>query len=118
MANEDNSLWVVFNGEIYNHAEIREELERLGDPAAPALRKARGEATSLESRRRLDQLLERLERPPTVPEQVRSLRAVELLEHMAGRDAENEAHHMNSRTATTTSKAAKAKVSVRLWSRC
>ena len=30
MANEDNSLWVVFNGEIYNHAEIREELERLG----------------------------------------------------------------------------------------
>ncbi len=30
MSNEDNSLWVVFNGEIYNHAEIRAELERLG----------------------------------------------------------------------------------------
>src|SRR6266508_3599226 len=65
-----------------------EELERLGELAAPALRKARDEATSLESRRRLDQLLERLERPPTVPEQVRSLRAVEMLEHMAGREAE------------------------------
>ena len=30
MANEDGSSAVVFNGEIYNHAEIRAELERLG----------------------------------------------------------------------------------------
>jgi asparagine synthase (glutamine-hydrolysing) len=30
MSNEDGSLQVVFNGEIYNHAEIRAELERLG----------------------------------------------------------------------------------------
>ena len=30
MANEDGSLQVVFNGEIYNHAEIRAELEALG----------------------------------------------------------------------------------------
>jgi len=30
MSNEDGSLQVVFNGEIYNHGEIREELERLG----------------------------------------------------------------------------------------
>jgi asparagine synthase (glutamine-hydrolysing) len=30
MSNEDGSLWVVFNGEIYNHAEIRTELEDLG----------------------------------------------------------------------------------------
>ncbi len=30
MSNEDGTLWVVFNGEIYNHAEIRAELERLG----------------------------------------------------------------------------------------
>jgi asparagine synthase (glutamine-hydrolysing) len=30
MSNEDGTLWVVFNGEIYNHAEIRTELERLG----------------------------------------------------------------------------------------
>jgi asparagine synthase (glutamine-hydrolysing) len=30
MTNEDGTLWVVFNGEIYNHAEIRAELERLG----------------------------------------------------------------------------------------
>lgn len=30
MSNEDESLWIVFNGEIYNHAEIRPELEKLG----------------------------------------------------------------------------------------
>jgi|SRR5271166_94532 len=30
MCNEDRSLWVVFNGEIYNHAEIRAELEQRG----------------------------------------------------------------------------------------
>jgi asparagine synthase (glutamine-hydrolysing) len=30
MCNEDESLWVVFNGEIYNHAAIREELESIG----------------------------------------------------------------------------------------
>ncbi len=30
MANEDETLWVAFNGEIYNHAAIRQELESLG----------------------------------------------------------------------------------------
>ena len=30
MANEDGSVWVVFNGEIYNFAKIRVELESLG----------------------------------------------------------------------------------------
>jgi asparagine synthase (glutamine-hydrolysing) len=30
MGNEDGSVWVVFNGEIYNHAEVRTELEQIG----------------------------------------------------------------------------------------
>jgi asparagine synthase (glutamine-hydrolysing) len=30
MCNEDGTLWISFNGEIYNHAEIRKELEKLG----------------------------------------------------------------------------------------
>ena len=30
MCNEDGSIWIVFNGEIYNHAEVRTELEALG----------------------------------------------------------------------------------------
>jgi asparagine synthase (glutamine-hydrolysing) len=30
MSNEDGTVWVSFNGEIYNHREIRAELERIG----------------------------------------------------------------------------------------
>lgn len=30
MASADDSLWIVFNGEIYNHVELREDLEVLG----------------------------------------------------------------------------------------
>ncbi|MFH1539294.1 MAG: asparagine synthase (glutamine-hydrolyzing) [bacterium] len=31
MCNEDGTLWIAFNGEIYNHAEIRAELEETGN---------------------------------------------------------------------------------------
>lgn len=30
MSNEDGTVWIVFNGEIYNHAELRRELELAG----------------------------------------------------------------------------------------
>jgi asparagine synthase (glutamine-hydrolysing) len=30
MSNEDGSIWIVFNGEIYNHADLRPELEARG----------------------------------------------------------------------------------------
>jgi asparagine synthase (glutamine-hydrolysing) len=30
MTNEDDSSWIVFNGEIYNHAVLRREMERVG----------------------------------------------------------------------------------------
>lgn len=30
MTNEDGSIWLTYNGEIYNFAEVRRELERLG----------------------------------------------------------------------------------------
>ena len=30
LANEDGTLWIVFNGEIYNYVELRAELEALG----------------------------------------------------------------------------------------
>src|SRR5918996_3964835 len=30
MSNEDGTVWIVFNGEIYNHADVRRDLERRG----------------------------------------------------------------------------------------
>src|SRR5579871_1990404 len=30
LSNEDNTVWIVFNGEIYNHAVLREKLQSLG----------------------------------------------------------------------------------------
>jgi asparagine synthase (glutamine-hydrolysing) len=30
LANEDGTLWIVFNGEIFNYVELRTELDRLG----------------------------------------------------------------------------------------
>ena len=30
LSNEDESVWIVFNGEIYNHADVRPELEAAG----------------------------------------------------------------------------------------
>src|SRR5437899_1242661 len=30
MANEDERVWVVLNGELYNHLDLRAELERYG----------------------------------------------------------------------------------------
>src|SRR5215471_13511798 len=30
MTNEDSSLWITYNGEIFNHADLRPELERAG----------------------------------------------------------------------------------------
>jgi len=30
LTNEDRSIWITFNGEIYNHADIRRDLESEG----------------------------------------------------------------------------------------
>jgi WD40 repeat protein len=61
-------------------------LEKLGELAEPALKKAVAANPPLEVQRRLEKLLARLNGPVTAPEQLRVLRAVETLEYI-GSDA-------------------------------
>src|SRR5262249_56199696 len=56
-----------------------EELEKLGEPAELALRKALKDRPSIEVKRRIEQLLEKLRLPP---ERLQALRGLEVLEHL------------------------------------
>jgi WD40 repeat protein len=58
----------------------QKELEKLGEAALPAVRQALGANPPAESRRRLQELLDRHKAATTVMEEVRSLRALEALE--------------------------------------
>jgi RNA polymerase sigma factor (sigma-70 family) len=62
-----------------------EQLEALGEPAAPLLRKALKGELPLEARRQVERLLDKLEQVP--PELLRALRAIEALEHIGTPDA-------------------------------
>jgi hypothetical protein len=55
-------------------------LEKLGDLAGQALRDRLESKPTLEMRKRIEILLDKLDGPVTMPEMLRSLRAVELLE--------------------------------------
>ena len=75
-----------------NQFEVREkantELEKLGELAQPALQKVLDAQPSLETRQRVDRILEQLttgQAPP--PEVLRNIRAVQLLEQMASPEA-------------------------------
>jgi RNA polymerase sigma factor (sigma-70 family) len=71
--------------------QIREqaakELAALAEQAAPALRKALAGKPSLEARRRLDALLDRLDGATLSAETIRQIRAVEALESIGNREA-------------------------------
>ncbi len=73
------------------HFEARQQamqqLEQLAELAEPALRARLAGKPSLETRRRLERLLENCEGLVRRPEQARLLRAVELLEHLGTSDA-------------------------------
>jgi WD40 repeat protein len=58
------------------------ELAQLGERVEPALRRALRSRPSLEAKRRLEELLNKLELHPPSPETLRSLRAIEVLEHI------------------------------------
>jgi len=64
------------------------ELEKLGERAEPALRKALAGKPSLEARRRLEGLLNRVEGGRLSAETVRQIRAVEVLESIGELEAQ------------------------------
>src|SRR5262249_42879313 len=63
------------------------ELEKLGALARPALRQALDGQPSGEVRRRVERLLERLESSPLSGEELRVVRAIEVLERIGTTDA-------------------------------
>jgi RNA polymerase sigma factor (sigma-70 family) len=71
------------SGRFTVRAKAEAELEKLAELAEPALRRALGgEPRSLELRRRVERLLQRLQGPIVSGGQLRLLRAVEILEHV------------------------------------
>src|SRR5207244_398160 len=67
--------------------EAAKELEAVGETAAGALRAGLAEKSSLEARRRVERLLEKLRGPVTRPETLRALRAVAVLEDIGSAEA-------------------------------
>jgi hypothetical protein len=63
------------------------ELIKLGDLAAPALRETLNKSPSPEARRRIEQLLAKVDDVSTSSEPLRSLRAIEVLERIATPEA-------------------------------
>jgi hypothetical protein len=61
--------------------QAMQELEALGEQAEPALRQVPHGKGTLEFRRRVETLLQSVRTAPPPPEQLRQLRAIEVLEH-------------------------------------
>lgn len=64
------------------------DLDKMGDLAEPALRKALAEQPSPEARRRVERLLTKLEGPVASPERLQQLRSLEVLEQISTAPAE------------------------------
>jgi hypothetical protein len=63
------------------------ELAQIGQPAAAALREAAKNSESAEVRKRVGDLLAKIDRPVLLPEELRALRSVEVLEWVATAEA-------------------------------
>jgi RNA polymerase sigma factor (sigma-70 family) len=74
-------------------------LAGFGNLAAPALRAALARALSVESRRRLELLLENRHKPLQAPQALQALRAIEVLEHVGTRAARQALNHLAGQTA-------------------
>ena len=68
-------------------AAAAKELDKLGELAIPALQKALAERPSLEIRRRLEPMLDELTGSILTPEQIRVVRAIEVLDKIGTPEA-------------------------------
>jgi hypothetical protein len=75
------------SGNFTKRAIATKHLEKLGELAVPALQKKLAAPTSLESRRRLEPLLEELTGRNFTPEQIRVVRAIEVLDSVGTAEA-------------------------------
>jgi RNA polymerase sigma factor (sigma-70 family) len=75
------------SAEFATRERAARELGEVGPPAAAALREALKKSESAEVRKRVAELLAKLERPILSPDEVRALRAVEVLEWVGGAEA-------------------------------
>jgi WD40 repeat protein len=64
-----------------------DELEHLGEAAAPALREALQGKPSAGTRSKIEDILSRIDRPVTAADRLSALRGVEILEHIADAEA-------------------------------
>jgi hypothetical protein len=70
-----------------NREKATKELQNLGEAAEPALNNAFANPPSLEVKRRVREVLDRLTGLQTSPERLQKLRAIEALEHMGTPEA-------------------------------
>ncbi len=84
------------------------ELEELGELAEPTLRQALSGKPSLEVRRRLEQLLAKREETVWPPGQLRTLRAIEVLEHIGSVEAQQVLHALAKGAPARLTQEAKA----------
>jgi WD40 repeat protein len=75
------------SGEFDEREKAAQELERLGEQAEALLRQALAGKPSAELRRRLEPMVQKLDQRVLSSEQVRDLRALEVLEKIAGAEA-------------------------------
>ena len=82
------AIVVIGGGTTFIAGADIKQLEDLGNAAVPALRKALEKNPSLEVRRRLETLLSRQPSLVSSPETLRCLRAIQVLERIASKEAE------------------------------
>lgn len=82
--------------------KAQQELEKLGRTAEPALQRVLNEQPSLEVRRRVEELLEKLSGWVRAPDRLQTIRGVEVLEHIATPEARDALEKLSKQTEDGT----------------